>query len=130
MEKKEIRVVAGIIIKENKILAVKRGYGKWKGYWEFPGGKIEINETTQDALKRELKEELDIEISDLKFLTDIEYSYPDFNLAMECYTCSLLSHEITLKEHEEMRWLRPDELDSLQWLPADYQIFPLLKFHF
>ena len=130
MEKKEIRVVAGIIIKENKILAVKRGYGKWKGYWEFPGGKIEINETTQDALKRELKEELDIEISDLKFLTDIEYSYPDFNLAMQCYTCGLLSDKITLKEHEEMRWLRPDELDSLQWLPADYQIFPLLKFHF
>ena len=116
---KTVRVVAAIIIHENKIFATQRGYGEFKDGWEFPGGKIEPGETPQEALVREIKEELGIEIEVKDFLETVEYDYPDFHLSMDCFFCSIRSGEMVLKEHEAAKWLTVETLDSVDWLPAD-----------
>ena len=116
---KTVKVVAAIIIHENKIFATQRGYGEFKDGWEFPGGKIEPGETPQEALVREIKEELDIEIEVKDFLETVEYDYPDFHLSMDCFFCSIRSGEMVLKEHEAAKWLTAEKLDSVDWLPAD-----------
>lgn len=116
---KEIKVVAAIIQKENKILATKRGYGEFINMWEFPGGKIEPGETKEQALVREIKEELNIEISVDKFAIDIEYQYPNFYLFMSCFMCSIKEGSIELLEHNDGKWITKEELNTLNWLPAD-----------
>ena len=115
---KTIKVVAAIIIHENKIFATQRGYGEFKDGWEFPGGKIEPGETPQEALVREIKEELDIEIEVKDFLETVEYDYPAFHLSMDCFFCAIKSGELVLKEHEAAKWLTAETLDSVDWLPA------------
>ena len=116
---KTIHVVAAVIRKDNKIFATQRGYGDYKDWWEFPGGKIEEGETPQQALKREIKEELlaDIEVRD--YIASVEYDYPKFHLSMDCYWVELVDENLTLLEHEAARWLSFEELESVQWLPAD-----------
>ena len=116
---KTIEVAAAIIVKDNRIFATQRGYGKFKDGWEFPGGKIEPGESAQEALVREIREELDVDIRVGKLLETVEYDYPEFHLTMHCFICELLSEEIVLKEHEDARWLKKEELDSVGWLPAD-----------
>ena len=116
---KTIQVVAAIIIRNNEVFATQRGYGDWKGWWEVPGGKIEEGECPQEALKREIREELDAEISVGALLDTIEWDYPTFHLTMHCYVCSLESENIRLNEHESATWLSRATLDSVQWLPAD-----------
>ena len=118
-ERKNIEVVAAIIRKEDKIFATQRGYGEWKDWWEFPGGKVETGEMPKDALKREIREELSTEISVDDFLCTVEYDYPKFHLSMHCYVCSLLTEALRLNEHEAARWMKNNELDSVKWLPAD-----------
>ncbi|MBR3018204.1 MAG: (deoxy)nucleoside triphosphate pyrophosphohydrolase [Clostridia bacterium] len=125
--KKTVAVVAAVIEAEGKVLATQRGYGAWKDGWEFPGGKIEPGETPQAALKREIREELDAEITVGEKLTQVEYDYPDFHLSMGCYRCAIASGHLTLKEHEAARWLAPDELDGVAWLPADRIVVDALK---
>ena len=116
---KHIEVVAAIICKEDKIFATQRGYGEWQDWWEFPGGKMEVGETPEGALKREIREELSAEISVGELLCTVEFDYPAFHLKMHCYLCSLLTDALHLNEHEAARWLTKDELDSVKWLPAD-----------
>ncbi|MBO7067469.1 MAG: (deoxy)nucleoside triphosphate pyrophosphohydrolase [Bacteroidaceae bacterium] len=116
---KRIEVVAAIIRKGDKIFATQRGYGDFKDWWEFPGGKMEAGETPEEALVREIREELTAEISVDEFLCTVEYDYPAFHLKMHCYLCSLLTEALHLNEHEAARWLTKDELDSVKWLPAD-----------
>ena len=116
---KIVKVVAAIIIHENKIFATQRGYGEFKDGWEFPGGKIEPGETPQEALVREIKEELDIEIEVKDFLETVEYDYPEFHLSMDCFFCAIRSGDLVLKEHEAAKWLTVETLDSVDWLPAD-----------
>lgn len=120
-------VVAAIIRKEDKIFATQRGYGEWKGWWEFPGGKMEPGESPQDALKREIREELSTEINVNEYLCTVEYDYHKFHLTMHCYLCSLLTDTLHLNEHEAARWLAKSELDSVNWLPADKTIIEQLK---
>lgn len=124
---KEIKVVAAIIQKENKILATKRGYGEFINMWEFPGGKIESGETKEQALVREIKEELNIEISVDKFAIDIEYQYPNFYLFMSCFMCSIKEGSIELLEHNDGKWITKEELNALNWLPADIDAVNYLK---
>lgn len=124
---KKIEVVAAIIIKGNRIFATQRGYGEFKGGWEFPGGKVEKGESFEAALIREIKEELDADIKIDEFYTTVEYDYPTFHLTMHCYLCNLISEEITLLEHEDSKWLTKEELDSLNWLPADEGLIKNLK---
>lgn len=124
---KQIEVVAAIICKADKIFATQRGYGDWKDWWEFPGGKIETGETPEEALKREINEELSTEISVDKFLCTVEYDYPAFHLTMHCYLCSLLTEALHLNEHEAAKWLGKDELDSVKWLPADLEVVKKIK---
>ena len=125
---KKIEVVAAIIHDANgRIFATQRGYGEWKDWWEFPGGKMEAGETPEEALKREIREELSTDISVDEFLCTVEYDYPPFHLTMHCYLCSLLTEALHLNEHEAARWLAKDELESVEWLPADWQIIGLLK---
>ena len=124
---KEIKVVAAIIQKENKILATKRGYGEFINMWEFPGGKIESGETKEQALVREIKEELNIEISVGKFAIDIEYQYPNFYLFMSCFMCSIKEGSIELLEHNDGKWITKEELNTLNWLPADIDAVNYLK---
>ena len=119
---KQIEVVAAIIRKDDKIFATQRGYGEWKDWWEFPGGKIEAVETPEEALKREIQEELSTEISVDKFLCTVEYDYPAFHLTMHCYLCSLLTEALHLNEHEVAKWLTMEELNSVKWLPADMEV--------
>ena len=114
-------------IKEDKIFATQRGYGEWKDWWEFPGGKMEPGETPEEALKREIREELSTEISVDEFLCTVEYDYPKFHLIMHCYLCSLLTEALHLNEHEAAKWLTKDELDSVKWLPADWEVIEALK---
>lgn len=116
---KVIKVVAAIILHKNKVFATQRGYGAFKDGWEFPGGKIEPGETPQEALIREIKEELDIEIDVKDFLETVEYDYPEFHLSMDCFFCTIKSGEVVLKEHEAAKWLTSEKLDSVEWLPAD-----------
>ena len=116
---KTVKVVAAIIIHENKIFATQRGYGEFKDGWEFPGGKIEPGETPQEALVREIKEELDIGIEVKDFLETVEYDYPEFHLSMDCFFCTIKSGELVLKEHEAAKWLTVETLDGVDWLPAD-----------
>ena len=116
---KTIKVVAAIIIHEGKIFATQRGYGEFKDGWEFPGGKIEPGETPQEALVREIKEELDTEIEVKDFLETVEYDYPEFHLSMDCFFCRIKEGKLVLKEHEAAKWLTADALDSVDWLPAD-----------
>ena len=122
-----VEVVAAIIIKDNRIFATQRGYGEWKDWWEFPGGKMEPGETPENALKREILEELSTKISIDKFLCTVEYDYPKFHLTMHCYLCSLLSDALQLNEHEAARWLSKEELNSVKWLPADKIIIEKLE---
>ena len=119
---KTIRVVAAVILERGHVFATQRGYGPWKDFWEFPGGKIEPGETPENALVREIREELDTEIRVGEKLLQVEYDYPEFHLSMGCFICSVLSGRLTLKEHESARWLSPEELDSVNWLPADLEV--------
>ena len=116
---KTIEVAAAVIIREGKVFATQRGYGQWQGWWEFPGGKIESGERPQEALVREIQEELDAEIEVGDLLETVEWDYPDFHLTMHCFLCSLLSDSFHLNEHEAAAWLTPDDLHSVRWLPAD-----------
>lgn len=116
---KTVRVVAAVIIHENKVFATQRGYGAFKDGWEFPGGKIEPGESPREALIREIREELDTEIEPLGLLDTVEYDYPDFHLSMDCFLCKVKSGNLVLKEHEAARWLDRTILDSVEWLPAD-----------
>ena len=116
---KTIEVVAAVIIKDGKVFATQRGYGQWKDWWEFPGGKIEPGECPQEALVREIREELDAEIEVGGLLETVEWDYPDFHLTMHCFICRLLSDSLHLNEHEDAAWLTRETLDSVQWLPAD-----------
>ena len=109
-------------IKGDKIFATQRGYGEWKDWWEFPGGKMEAGETPEEALKREIREELSTEINVDEFLCTVEYDYPAFHLKMHCYLCSLLTEALHLNEHEAAKWLTKDELDGVKWLPADLEV--------
>ena len=114
-----IEVVAAIIIKDGEVFATQRGYGEWKGWWEFPGGKVEEGECLRSALVREIREELDAEISVGRLLETVEWDYPDFHLTMHCFVCSLTSESIRLNEHEAAAWLTHETLRSVKWLPAD-----------
>ena len=124
---KKIEVVAAIIRKHDKIFATQRGYGDFKDWWEFPGGKMEAGETPEEALKREIREELSTEINVDEFLCTVEYDYPAFHLTMHCYLCSLLSEALHLNEHEAARWLKLEDLDSVDWLPADKVVVEKLR---
>ena len=124
---KQIKVVAAIIKNEDKILATKRGYGEFINMWEFPGGKIESGETKEQALVREIKEELNIEINVDKFALDIEYKYPNFYLFMSCFMCSIKEGSIELLEHNDGKWITKEELNTLNWLPADIDAVNYLK---
>lgn len=116
---KTIQVVAALIVHDGRIFATQRGYGEWKDYWEFPGGKIEPGESPEDALKREIREELAVEINVERYVTTTEHDYPTFHLSMQCYLCSLVNGSLTLLEHEAAAWLDREHLRSVQWLPAD-----------
>ena len=122
MSKKTIRVVAAIIKKDNRIFATQRGYGPYKDWWEFPGGKIEEGETPQEALIREIQEELDTEITVDDYFMTVEYDYPEFHLSMDCFWCSIVSGQLSLLEHEAAKWLSMDDLKQVKWLPADIAI--------
>lgn len=124
---KTIEVVAAIIVRDGKVFATQRGYGDWKDYWEFPGGKMEPGETPEAALRREIREELATDISVDRFLCTVDYDYPGFHLTMHNYLCSVVSGHLDLLEHEAARWITPGELDSVGWLPADRLIHPDLQ---
>lgn len=116
---KTIEVVAAIIIRNGEVFATQRGYGEWQGWWEFPGGKMEKGESPQEALKREIREELDAEIEVGELLETVEWDYPTFHLTMHCFVCSLVSESLHLNEHEASAWLSKNTLRSVKWLPAD-----------
>ena len=118
-QKKNIHVVAAIIRRDDEVFATQRGYGNYKDWWEFPGGKIEAGETPKQALAREILEELAADISVEDFLTTVEYDYPEFHLSMACYWCSVKEGHLTLLEHEAARWLPLENLRQVNWLPAD-----------
>ena len=124
---KTIRVVAAIIRKDNKIFATQRGYGDFKDGWEFPGGKIQEGETPQEALKREIMEELDTEIEVGELIDTIEYDYPEFHLSMDCFWCSIVKGDLVLKEHEAAKWLIKESLDEVDWLPADKDLIEKIR---
>ena len=124
---KQIEVVAAIIQREGAYFATQRGYGEFEGMWEFPGGKIEPGESREVALKREIQEELGIDITIDKFLCTTDYDYPSFHLTMHCYLCRVEMGEIELREHKSARWLTTELLDSVEWLPADKEVVEVLK---
>ncbi len=123
---KTINVVAAIIVKDGKVFATQRGYGEFKDGWEFPGGKIEAGESPEDALKREIREELETEISVGQLLDTVEYDYPAFHLSMKCYMCGIVSGNLHLVEHESSRWLSKEQLGDVDWLPADAGLIGLI----
>lgn len=125
---KQIEVVAAIIHDgAGRVFATQRGYGEWKDGWEFPGGKMELGETPEEALKREILEELETNIVVERLVQTVEWDYPQFHLTMHCYWCSVASGQLTLKEHEAARWLTREQLDSVDWLPADRVVVDRLK---
>lgn len=124
---KIIRVVAAIIIEHGKVFATQRGYGEFKDGWEFPGGKIEPDETPEEAIVREIKEELDTEVEVVELLDTVEYDYPNFHLSMDCFICKIKSGDLVLKEHEAAKWLTKETLDSVEWLPADLGLIPQIE---
>lgn len=124
---KTVRVVAAVIKDKDKIFATQRGYGEFKDGWEFPGGKIKPGETSKDALKREIMEELDTEINLGNLIDTIEYDYPTFHLSMDCFWCEVKRGNLILKEHEAARWLTKEELDLVDWLPADVTLIEKIR---
>ena len=124
---KTIEVVAAIIMKDGEVFATQRGYGEWQGWWEFPGGKIEPGETPQEALVREIHEELDADISVGALLETVEWDYPTFHLTMHCYLCTLLSDSLNLNEHQAAAWLTPQTLFTVKWLPADEELVERIR---
>ena len=124
---KTIRVAAAIMIEQGKVFATQRGYGEFKDGWEFPGGKIEPEETPEDAIVREIKEELDTEVQVVKLLDTVEYDYPKLHLSMDCFICHIKSGNLVLKEHEAAKWLTKDTLYSVDWLPADKGLIPMVE---
>ena len=124
---KTIEVVAAIIKDKDTILATRRGYGEFVNMWEFPGGKVEVGETSEEALIREIREELSITISVDQFVTTVDYDYPNFHLTMHCFLCTQVNGTLTLNEHNDARWIHSSELDELNWLPADLEILQELK---
>ena len=124
---KKIEVVAAILHRDGAYFATQRGYGEFEGMWEFPDGKIEPGESHEVALKREIQEELGVDIAIENILFTTEYDYPSFHLTMHCYLCSIASGEIELREHKSARWLRPEELGSVEWLPADKDVISRLN---
>ncbi|MDF2540556.1 MAG: mutT [Herbinix sp.] len=124
---KKIEVVAAILVESGKILATQRGYGEFKDGWEFPGGKVEVGELKEDALHREIWEELNIKINMNQLLTTVEYDYPSFHLTMHCFLCTINSGELKLIEHKAAKWLAVEELDRVNWLPADLDVIRLLQ---
>lgn len=124
---KTIEVVAAIIRRDNQIFATQRGYGDFKDGWEFPGGKVEPGETPQEALRREIEEELDVEVLVGDLLETVEYDYPNFHLTMHCFFCTMQAGEVVLKEHEAAKWLTAQTLDSVKWLPADEGLIEKLR---
>ena len=123
---KTIRVVAAVIFHGGELYATQRGYGPWRDFWEFPGGKIEPGETPEAALVREIREELDIGITVMDHLCDVEYDYPEFHLSMQCFRCRIEEGEPKLLEHEAARWLGREEVREVRWLPADLEILPAI----
>ncbi len=121
---KTINVVAAVIIKEGKVFATQRGYGEFKDGWEFPGGKVEAGESPEEALCREIREELEVEVNVGDLIDTIEYDYPAFHLSMKCYACTIAGGSPHLLEHEAARWLSADQLGSVAWLPADITLIP------
>ena len=124
---KKIEVVAAILQRDGAYFATQRGYGEFEGMWEFPGGKIEPGESREVALKREIQEELGVDIVIEDLLCTTEYDYPSFHLTMHCYLCSVKSGDIELREHKSARWLKPAELGSVEWLPADEDVISRLN---
>ena len=124
---RSVYVVAAVLRDGDKVFATQRGYGDYKDKWEFPGGKIEPGETPEEAIIREIKEELDVDITVDSFLCTVEYDYPEFHLTMHCFLCSILDGTLTLIEHEAAKWLGPDELWSVDWLPADVKVVKSLN---
>ena len=122
-----VKVVAAIIIDGDKVFATQRGYGDFKGGWEFPGGKVEVGETAVDALKREIMEELNVVVDVKELLHTVEYDYPKFHLSMDCFICNMVSGELVLKEHDTARWLTKDALYSVDWLGADLELIPMIE---
>lgn len=121
---KIINVVAAVIMKEGRVFATQRGYGEFKDGWEFPGGKVEAGESPEEALRREIREELEVEVNVGDLIDTIEYDYPAFHLSMKCYACTIAGGSPHLLEHEAARWLSADQLDSVAWLPADITLIP------
>ena len=124
---KKVEVVAAILHRDELYFTTQRGYGEFEGMWEFPGGKIEPSESREVALKREIQEELGVDIAIENLLCTIEYDYSSFHLTMHCYLCSIASGEIELREHKSARWLRPEELGCVEWLPADKDVISRLN---
>ena len=125
--RKRIEVVAAVIRRGDSVFATQRGYGDFKDWWEFPGGKIEPGETAEAALIREIREELNAEIRVDRLLKTIEWDYPAFHLTLHCFICTLTSEALHLNEHEAAAWLRKEDLRAIRWLPADLQLLPLLE---
>ena len=121
---KTVNVVAAVILKDGKVFATQRGYGEFKDGWEFPGGKVEAGESPEDALRREIREELETEINVGDLLDTVEYDYPAFHLSMMCYVCTIADGNLHLLEHEAAKWLDAGNLDSVEWLPADLSLIP------
>ena len=124
---KRVEVVAAVLIHNGLVFACQRGYGEFKDMWEFPGGKVEEGESPEDALRREIREELEVEINVVELLDTIEYDYPTFHLSMDCFWCEIVEGKLVLKEHEAARWLDRKTMDDVEWLPADVTVVGKIK---